>query len=58
MKPLLDQIYQTKSRKSLSTLIRLIGDFDLAEEAMHKAFAIALQKWEIDSIPDNLRTLL
>ena len=44
MKSLLDQIYQTESRRILSTLIRLLGDFDLAEKAMHEAFAIALQK--------------
>ncbi len=58
MKSLLDQIYQTESRQILSTLIRLLGDFDLAEEAMHEAFAIALQKWEIDGVPDNPRAWL
>ena len=58
MKLLLDQIYQTESRRILSTLIRLLGDFDLAEEAMHDAFAIALQKWEIDGVPDNPRAWL
>jgi len=58
MKPLLNQIYQTASRQILSTLIRLLGDFDLAEEAMHEAFAIALQKWEIDGVPDNPRAWL
>lgn len=58
MKPLLDQIYHTESRQILSTLIRLLGDFDLAEEAMHEAFAIALQKWEMDGVPDNPRAWL
>lgn len=58
MKPLLDQIYHTESRQILSTLIRLLGDFDLAEEAMHEAFAIALQKWEVDGVPDNPRAWL
>jgi RNA polymerase sigma-70 factor (ECF subfamily) len=58
MKPLLDRIYQTESRQILSTLIRLLGDFDLAEEAMHEAFAIALQKWEMDGVPNNPRAWL
>ncbi|ODN67106.1 putative ECF RNA polymerase sigma factor SigI [Methylophaga muralis] len=58
MKPLLDQIYHTGSRQILSTLIRLLGDFDLAEEAMQEAFAIALQKWEVDGVPDNPRAWL
>ena len=58
MKPLLDQIYHIESRQILSTLIRLLGDFDLAEEAMHEAFAIALQKWELDGVPDNPRAWL
>ncbi len=58
MKPLLDQIYHTESRQILSTLIRLLGDFDLAEEAMHEAFTIALQKWEMDGIPGNPRAWL
>lgn len=58
MKPLLDQIYHTESRQILSTLIRLLGDFDLAEEAMHEAFAIALQKWQIDGVPNNPRAWL
>ena len=58
MKSLLDQIYQTESRQILSTLIRLLGDFDLAEEAMHEAFAIALQKWKLDGVPDNPRAWL
>ena len=58
MKPIVDQIYHTESRQILSTLIRLLGDFDLAEEAMHDAFAIALQKWKLDGVPDNPRAWL
>ena len=58
MKPIVDQIYHTESRQILSTLIRLLGDFDLAEEAMHEAFAIALQKWKLDGVPDNPRAWL
>ncbi|WP_226664723.1 RNA polymerase sigma factor [Microbulbifer aggregans] len=49
----LDQLYQTESRRVLATLIRLLGDFDLAEEAMHEAFAAALTQWPVDGIPDN-----
>lgn len=58
MKRLLDQVYHTESRQILSTLIRLLGDFDLAEEAMHEAFAIALHKWPIDGLPENPRAWL
>jgi len=58
MKQFVEQIYQTESRQILATLIRLLGDFDLAEEAMHEAFAIALQKWETTAIPDNPRAWL
>jgi len=43
MKSLLDQIYQTESRQILSTFIRLLADFDLAEKAMNEAFAIAFR---------------
>lgn len=54
----LDQLYQTESRRVLATLIRLLGDFDLAEEAMHEAFAAALTQWPADGIPDNPRAWL
>lgn len=58
MQSLLDQLYQQQSRQILATLIRLLGDFDLAEEAMHEAFAIALQKWPTQGVPDNPRSWL
>jgi len=58
MKLQVDQIYQTESRQILATLIRLLGDFELAEEAMQEAFAIALQKWEIEGVPANPRAWL
>lgn len=58
MKRLVDQIYQTESRQILATLIRLLGNFELAEEAMQEAFVIALQKWEIEGIPGNPRAWL
>ena len=46
-------IYKQHSGKVLATLIRLIGDFDLAEEAMHEAFATAIEAWQKQDIPDN-----
>src|SRR5215813_9376419 len=54
----LDSIYQAESRRVLATLIRLLGDFDLAEDALHDAFAAALQQWERDGVPANPRTWL
>jgi RNA polymerase sigma-70 factor, ECF subfamily len=51
-------IYQSQSRRVLATLIRLLGDFDLAEEAMHDAFAAAVQGWPRDGIPSNPRAWL
>lgn len=55
LRPWLDSFYQQESRRILATLIRLLGDFDVAEEAMHEAFSIALQQWEVDGIPANPR---
>ncbi|MDL1891454.1 RNA polymerase sigma factor [Sphingobacteriales bacterium CHB3] len=49
----IDGLYRTESRRILSTLIRLLGDFDLAEEAMHDAFAAAMEKWAEEGIPAN-----
>ena len=53
-----DVIYRTESRRVLATLIRLLGDFDAAEEAMHDAFAVALQQWARDGVPANPRAWL
>ncbi len=50
---LLDILYRNESRRVLATLIRLLGDFDLAEEALHDAFKAALEQWPQDGIPDN-----
>lgn len=58
MKAWLDRYYQEESRRILATLIRLLGDFDLAEEALHEAFAAALVQWPRDGIPDNPRAWL
>src|SRR5690242_18294399 len=49
----LDAIYRAESRRVLATLIRLLGDFDLAEEALHEAFAAAIEQWPREGIPGN-----
>jgi RNA polymerase sigma-70 factor (ECF subfamily) len=51
-------IYQTESRRVLATLIRLLGDFDVAEEALHEAFRAALEQWPRDGVPANPRAWL
>jgi RNA polymerase sigma-70 factor (ECF subfamily) len=53
-----DAIYRSDSRRVLATLIRLLGDFDLAEEALHDAFAAAVESWPEDGVPRNPRTWL
>lgn len=53
-----DEIYRAESRRVLATLIRLLGDFDLAEEALHEAFAAAVSQWPRDGVPDNPRAWL
>ena len=53
-----DAIYRTESRRVLATLIRLLGDFDLAEEALHDAFTAALERWPSDGVPENPRAWL
>ena len=53
-----DSIYRTESRRVLATLIRLLGSFDLAEEALHDAFTAAVEQWQRDGIPDNPRAWL
>jgi len=51
-------IYRRDSRRILATLIRLLGDFDLAEEALHDAFFIAVERWQRDGMPANPRAWL
>ncbi len=48
-----DTVYRNQSRSVLATLIRLLGDFDLAEEALHEAFKAALEQWPRDGVPAN-----
>jgi RNA polymerase sigma-70 factor (ECF subfamily) len=54
----LEDVYRDESRRVLATLIRLLGDFDLAEEAMHDAFRAALEQWPRDGVPSNPRAWL
>jgi len=56
--PPIETIYRHESRRVLATLIRLLGDFDLAEEALHEAFLVAMQRWEHDGVPSNPRAWL
>jgi RNA polymerase sigma-70 factor, ECF subfamily len=53
-----DAIYRTESRRVFATLIRLLGDFDLAEEALHEAFASAVKQWPTEGVPANPRAWL
>jgi RNA polymerase sigma-70 factor (ECF subfamily) len=53
-----ESLYRTDSRRVLATLIRLLGDFDLAEEALHEAFAAALARWPDTGIPEHPRAWL
>jgi len=53
-----DVAYRSDSRRVLATLIRLLGDFDLAEEALHDAFAAAMEQWPRDGVPANPRAWL
>jgi RNA polymerase sigma-70 factor, ECF subfamily len=55
---LVDAIYRDESRRVFATLIRLLGDFDLAEEALHDAFRAALEQWPRDGVPANPRSWL
>jgi RNA polymerase sigma-70 factor, ECF subfamily len=53
-----EQIYRDESRRVLATLIRLLGDFELAEDALHDAFAAAVDRWPRDGVPANPRAWL
>ena len=54
----IDRIYREQSRRVLATLIRLLGNFELAEEALHEAFAAAVDQWPREGVPDNPRAWL
>ena len=51
-------MYRTESRRVFASLVRLVRDFDLAEEALHEAFAAAVERWAVDGVPDNPRAWL
>ncbi|MDQ3548647.1 MAG: RNA polymerase subunit sigma-24, partial [Chloroflexota bacterium] len=58
MRELVDEVYRTESRRVFATLIRLLGDFDRAEDALHDAFAAAVEQWTRDGVPANPRAWL
>ena len=53
-----DEVYRSDSRRVFATLVRLLGDLDLAEDALHNAFAAALERWPEDGVPANPRAWL
>src|SRR6185312_6034880 len=55
---MVEDVYRLESRRVFATLIRLLGDFDLAEDALHDAFAAALKQWGRDGVPANPRAWL
>jgi len=58
VREMVDAVYRAESRRVLATLIRLLGDFDLAEEALHEAFTAAVERWPRDGMPANPRAWL
>src|SRR5271167_3834915 len=54
----IEALYRSESGRVLATLVRLLGDLDLAEESMHEAFAAALESWTLAGIPDKPRPWL
>ena len=58
MRERVEAVYRAESRRILATLIRLLGDFDLAEEALHDAFTAALDQWPKEGVPKNPRAWL
>ena len=58
LREMVDAVYRSESRQVLATLIRLLGDFDAAEEALHDAFAVAVERWPQEGVPANPRAWL
>src|SRR6266487_3037395 len=58
VREMVDAVYRAESRRVLATLIRLLGDFDLAEEALHDAFTAAVERWPRDGVPASPRAWL
>jgi RNA polymerase sigma-70 factor, ECF subfamily len=55
LRRIIEAIYRSESGRILATLVRLLGDLDVAEEAMHEAFAAALDSWTQSGVPDKPR---
>src|SRR6266481_4699912 len=55
---MVEAVYRSESRRVFATLVRLLGDFDLAEEALHDAFASAVEQWPREGVPANPRAWL
>src|SRR5689334_25328351 len=58
VRQVIDEVYRAESRRVFASLVRLVRDFDLAEEALHEAFAAALERWGREGVPDNPRAWL
>lgn len=58
VREIVEATYRSDSRRVLATLVRLLGDFDVAEEALHDAFVAAMERWPVDGVPSNPRTWL
>ncbi len=58
VRQVVEEVYRAESRQVLATLIRLLGDFDRAEEALHEAFTAAVEQWARDGVPANPRAWL
>jgi RNA polymerase sigma-70 factor (ECF subfamily) len=58
IRALIDDLYRRESRRVFATLVRLLGDFDLAEEVLQEAFAVAFEQWQNEGIPKNPRAWL
>src|ERR1700716_2371357 len=54
----IEKIFRDEAGRALATLIRLVGDFDLAEDALQDAIAVALERWPAGEVPDNPRACL
>lgn len=58
IRQVVDEIYRAESRRVFATLVRMVRDFDLAEDAMHEAFAAAVERWGNEGVPENPRAWL
>ena len=54
----IDELYRSESRRVFASLVRLLKDFDLADDAMHEAYTAAIESWQRDGVPANPRAWL